>query len=283
MNAAELAYAKLNLTLEVGEKRPDGYHDLVSIMTCAGLHDTVTVEETGRGDILVTCDEAALPCDESNLAWRAADSFFRALGKPCPGVSIRLEKVIPMQAGLGGGSADAAAVLRALRRLYAPEMPWIQLEEVGALLGSDVPFCVRGGTARCEGRGEKMESLPDMPECWYVIVKPQEAHPTGAMYAAIDAARPARRHTTQQMTEALRKGDLTQMADNFYNTFESVLPQESEIPAIREELLRSGALGAMMSGSGSAVFGIFAEKETAQEACERLKGRWNRTFLAESV
>ncbi|MBQ0037223.1 MAG: 4-(cytidine 5'-diphospho)-2-C-methyl-D-erythritol kinase [Clostridiales bacterium] len=283
MIITELAPAKLNLTLEIGQKRPDGYHDLVSIMTCAGLYDTVTVEETGDGCIAVTCDDAALPCDESNLAWRAASVFFDAANMVCPGVRIHLQKKIPMQAGLGGGSADAAAVLRALRNLYAPEVATETLEELGAELGSDVPFCVRGGTARCEGRGEKMETLPDMLNCWYVIVKPREAHPTGAMYGAIDRLNPIRRHTTVQMTVALTAGDLNAMAENLYNTFEDVLPESSEIPAIRALLLRCGALGAMMSGSGSAVFGLFADQAAAQAAYETACKRWPRTFLAQSV
>lgn len=283
MKLTELAPAKLNLTLEIGEKRPDGYHDLVSVMTCAGLYDTVTVEEAGDGCITVTCDDASLSCDESNLAWRAAAVFFKETGIACPGIHVHLEKVIPMQAGLGGGSADAAAVLRALRTLYAPNMPLMQLEELGAGLGSDVPFCVRGGTARCEGRGEKMETLPDRMVCWYVLVKPEEAHPTGTMYGAIDQQEPTRRHTTEQMIAALAQGDLDAVAGNIYNTFEDVLPQGSEIPDIREALLRRGALGAMMSGSGSAVFGIFADRDTAEVACESLKKRWTRTFLAQRV
>ena len=281
MKVTENAYAKLNLTLEIGQKRPDGYHDLVSVMTCADLYDTVTVEETGSGGIEVTCDDAALPCDEGNLAWRAVQVFFGEM--PCPGVHVHLVKTIPMQAGLGGGSADAAAVLRALRKLYAPEMPLQALEEMGAALGSDVPFCVRGGTARCEGRGEKMESLPDMLPCWYVIVKPEEAHPTGAMYGAIDEINPVRRHTTDALITALEKRELSGIAANFYNTFEDVLPTGSEIPAIRETLLRCGAMSAMMSGSGSAVFGLFERREAAETACEAVQKIWPRTFLAQSV
>ena len=275
------APAKLNLTLEVGQKRPDGYHDLISVMSCAALYDTVTIEETGDGRITLVCDDPALPCDGSNLAYRAAAVFFE--GRNCPGVHIHLKKTIPMQAGLGGGSADAAAVLRGLRKLYAPEMLMEELERLGAALGSDVPFCVRGGTALCEGRGERMTTLPDVPKCWVVIVKPPEAHPTGAMYGAIDRINPLRRHTTEQLTAALQAGDLQKMTENLYNTFEDVLPSDSEIPAIRQALLGSGALGAMMSGSGSAVFGVFADRQTAQRAQETLQKRWEKTFLAESV
>ena len=278
MTVTEQALAKLNLTLEIGQKRPDGYHELISVMTCATLCDTITLETSDDGKITLTCDDPTLACDERNLAYRAAQAFFGA--DDCPGVHLHLQKRIPMQAGLGGGSSDAAAVLRGLQRLYRTDKP---LETLGATLGSDVPFCVRGGTARCWGRGEQMARVENMPKCWYVIVKPPEAHPTGAMYAAIDAQQPPRRHTTDALLAALARGDLTGIADNLYNTFEAVLPADSAIFTIREALLHGGALNAMMSGSGSAVFGIFADGQTAQRAQEALQKTWEKTFLAESV
>ena len=276
----ELAYAKLNLTLEVGEKRSDGYHDLRSIMTSASLHDTVTVEKAE--DITMVCDRTDLPTDGRNLAVKAALAFFEKTGIE-GGCHIELAKCIPSEAGLGGGSSDAAAVLRALRTLYAPDMPTEELESIGALVGSDVPYCVRGGTVLCEGRGEKMTTLPAMPQCHYVIVKPDEAFPTGKMYGEIDAQNPARRHTTDSMMAALENGDLCAVAEKLENTFEQVIPESSDVIAIRDILKENGALNAMMSGSGSAVFGIFDDAAKAEMACKALENSTRQIFLAESV
>ena len=178
MKRQELAPAKVNLTLDVGARRPDGYHEVVSVMQSVALYDTVTMESgTGEG-ISLTCDDAAIPADGSNLAWRAAEVFFRTTGVACDGLHITLEKSIPSQAGLGGGSSDAAAVLRGLRKLYAPELPVEALERMGMELGSDVPYCVRGGTALVQGKGEQLLSLRALPECWFVVCKPQVSFST---------------------------------------------------------------------------------------------------------
>ena len=276
----ELAYAKLNLTLEVGEKREDGYHDLRSVMTSATLCDTLTVDKAA--EITMICDRADLPTDGRNLAVKAAKAFFEATGIE-GGCHITLAKHIPSEAGLGGGSSDAAAVLRALRTLYAPEMPMEELETVGAQVGSDVPYCVRGGTVLCEGRGERLTSLTAMPKCRYVIVKPDEAFPTGRMYGEIDAQKPACRHTTDAMIAALEQSNLQAVAEKLENTFEQVIPANSDVVAIREVLLQYGALNAMMSGSGSAVFGIFDDMTAAKAACDALQKTSRQIFLAESV
>jgi len=280
MRVTESAYAKLNLTLEVGERRPDGYHDLISVMTCCSLCDTVTVETAGR--ITMTCDDATLSCDETNLCIRAARAFFAETGVQ-GGAAVALTKRIPMQAGLGGGSADGAAVLRGLRRLYAPELPDRDLERIGALVGSDVPFCVRVGTAKAQGRGEKLETLPGMPVCYFVLCQPPERFSTGTMYSAVDAQNPPRIHTTNALIDALACGDLRGIASQMTNTFEAVLLPDSEVLSVRHTLLKCGALGAMMSGSGSAVFGIFDEEHTAKSAFESLKQCYPATFLARNV
>lgn len=276
----EKAYAKLNLTLEVGEKRSDGYHNLRSVMTSATLCDTLTVEKAA--EITMVCNRADLPTDGRNLAVKAAMAFFEKTSID-GGCHIELTKCIPSEAGLGGGSSDAAAVLRALRILYAPEMPMEELERIGAQVGSDVPYCVRGGTVLCEGRGEKMMTLHTMPKCWYVIVKPDEAFPTGKMYGEIDAQNPTRRHTTDSMMVALENGDLYAVAEKLENTFEQVIPESSDVIAIRDILKENGALNAMMSGSGSAVFGIFDDAAKAEVACKALENSTRQFFLAESV
>lgn len=276
----EKAYAKLNLTLEVGEKRPDGYHELISVMTSATLHDTVTVEKADA--ITLLCDRTDLPTDGRNLAVKAAQAFFETTGIK-GGCHIILEKRIPSEAGLGGGSSDAAAVLRALRNLYAPDMPTEELEAIGTRVGSDVPYCVRGGTVLCRGRGEQMTTLPPMPLCWYVIVKPEEAFSTGKMYGEIDAQKPEVTSTTDLLIEELKRGNLVEIAGYMNNTFQEVIPGESRVRDIQSRLLKAGALDAMMSGSGSAVFGIFDEETQAKSAAEALEKTYPQTFLAQSV
>ena len=287
MKATEKAYAKLNLTLEVGEKRADGYHELTSVMTSATLYDTVIVETLPTAGITVECDRADVPTDDSNLAVKAAAVFFAARKAAGDnrvwGCHIRLQKQIPMEAGLGGGSSDAAAVLRALRALYAPELSKEELETIGARVGSDVPYCVRRGTALCRGRGESVTDLPTMPKCHYVIVKPQEAFSTAAMYNTIDVKKPARRHTTADLAAGLAQGDLQTVAANLYNTFEAVVPESSAVWSARQLLLRSGAVNAMMSGSGSAVFGIFDTAEQAKKAYASMQNEDWQVFLCEPV
>ena len=245
MKRQELAPAKVNLTLDVGARRPDGYHEVVSVMQSVALYDTVTMESgTGEG-ISLTCDDAAIPADGSNLAWRAAEVFFRTTGVACDGLHITLEKSIPSQAGLGGGSSDAAAVLRGLRKLYAPELPMEALERMGMELGSDVPYCVRGGTVLVQGKGEQLLSLRALPECWFVVCKPQVSFSTAEMYRRLDEA---------------------EIFSQIGNVFEQVLPPGSEIFAIRDRLLTLGAGTACMSGSGSAVVGFFSQEEAARSS-----------------
>ena len=164
------AHAKLNLTLDIVKKREDGYHDLEMVMQSISLHDTLTIRcETGSGDILVETDHPTLSPGRDNIAYRAAEAFFRATGIPHTGVHIFIEKRIPMEAGMAGGSADGAGVLRGLAEVYCPELPRSQLEEIGSQVGSDVPYCVRGGTALARGRGEIRSELPSMPFCYLLI------------------------------------------------------------------------------------------------------------------
>ena len=276
----EYAFAKLNLTLEIAEKRPDGYHDLRSVMTCCDLHDTLTVE-MAEG-ISMTCDDESLACDSSNLCVRAAEVFFADTGIR-GGCTIHLEKVIPMQAGLGGGSADAAAVLRALRRLYAPELPDERLEQMAEKLGSDVPFCVRSRTALCEGRGEKLTPLGKLPKLWYVIVKPEESYSTGVMYAALYACAVHRERTTDALLSAIEKRKKKEIYASLNNDFHLALPQDSAVPAIRAILSEMGAGAALMSGSGSAVFGMYDNIYKAKVAAMLLQEEGYRTFCAAGV
>ena len=266
MKMTEMAPAKLNLTLEVGEKSSDGYHKVQSVMTCAALYDEITLESGTGGDITMTCDCSGLPCDETNLCLRAARLFFKKTGTACDGLHISLKKRIPMQAGLGGGSADAAAVLRGLRKLYRPEMMIKELERMAMELGSDVPFCVRSVTTMVRGRGEQLLKLPKLPLCWFVICKPDFSFSTAEMYRRLDEAGMAVHPDTRRMMDALQRRDLAEIFSQIGNVFEQVLPPGSEIFAIRDRLLTLGAGTACMSGSGSAVVGIFSQEEAARSS-----------------
>ena len=276
MSCVEKAYAKVNLTLAVGEKRPDGYHEVVSVMQRVSLHDTLTAERTASG-ISLTCSDPALPAGEENLAHRAAALFFRETGIT-GGAALALEKSIPSQAGLGGGSSDAASVLLALRRLYAPALSDTALEAMAAALGSDVPFFIRGGTQLATGRGEVLSPLPPLTEGWFVIVKPPESFSTAAMYRRLDELPPA--HTLA--LPPLQEG-LSTLAAGLFNSFESVVPPDSAVGRIKAALTDHGALAALLSGSGSAVFGLFDHENTARDAAKALRDVWPETFLARPV
>lgn len=282
MKVTSHAYAKVNLTLTVGARRDDGYHEVSTVMQTVDLCDTLCLT-AGEGGLSMTCTDPAIPADESNLVLRAARLFFAETGRPVPDLRFELEKHIPSQAGLGGGSSDAAAVLLALRLFRAPGMPDEMLERMGAKLGSDVPFFIRGGTALATGRGEKLEALPKMPQCWLVIVKPEESHSTAAMYAAIDSAESRSGSDSRIVLEGLNSGDLAKIAAGLSNDFQQVLPEGSAIPAIVETLRQQGALNAQMTGSGSAVFGLFHRREDAEVAASVLKEDYPQTFCVPQV
>ena len=283
MKLTELAPAKLNLTLEVGEKRSDGYHEVQSVMSCAALYDEVTLESGTSGGISMTCDCPGLPLDDTNLCLRAAKLFFKKTGIPCDGLHIDLTKRIPMQSGLGGGSADAAAVLRGLRKLYRPEMMIKDLERMAAELGSDVPFCVRSVTAMVRGRGEQLLKLPKLPLCWFVICKPEFSFSTAEMYAKLDEKKPVCSIDTLGLIKALEYQDMQEISDRLGNCFEGVLEERSEIFAIKNRLLALGARNACMSGSGSAVYGLFTREDEAKAAAAELQKAYPQTWFAESV
>lgn len=283
MKLTELAPAKLNLTLEVGEKRSDGYHEVQSVMSCAALYDEVTLESGTSGGISMTCDCPGLPLDDTNLCLRAAKLFFKKTGIPCDGLHIDLTKRIPMQSGLGGGSADAAAVLRGLRKLYRPEMMIKDLERMAAELGSDVPFCVRSVTAMVRGRGEQLLKLPKLPLCWFVICKPEFSFSTAEMYAKLDEKKPVSSIDTLGLIKALEYQDMQEISDRLGNCFEGVLEESSEIFAIKNRLLALGARNACMSGSGSAVYGLFTQEDEAKAAAAELQKAYPQTWFAESV
>lgn len=283
MKVTELASAKINLTLDVGAKRADGYHEISTIMQTIGLQDTLTLERgTGEG-IRLLCDAPGIPCDSTNLVWRAAEVFFRETGIACDGLTIQLEKRIPSQAGLGGGSSDAAATLRGLRQLYCPELTDRQLEEMGAQVGSDVPFCVRGGAMLACGRGEKLQSLAPLPSCWVVVCKPEASCATGQMYQKLDEMQFRLMVDTDEVILGLIWQDLDRICTHVGNQFFYAVPRECGTFEIESILMKMGAKCATLSGSGSAMFGIFSDEAAARLAAEELKKRYPDTFLTQPV
>ena len=279
------APAKLNLTLDVLGKRPDGYHDLRMVMQSVSLADTVTLRRTEAPGIRVSSNLNYLPNNENNLAVRAANVFFLHAGIESSGLEIALQKRIPVCAGTAGGSSDAAAVLRGLNRLYQTDYTPAELAALGEQVGSDVPYCVIGGTALAEGRGERITPLPPLPDCFLVLCKPGFSVSTPELFHAIDGVRLRCRPDTAGMIAALKQGNLREISMRMYNVFEDVLPngRRDLIQSIRDEMLDGGALGACMSGTGPTVFGLFTDRDCAEQTAAQLKKSYRDTFVTEGV
>lgn len=280
------ANAKINLTLDIIGKRPDGYHDLVMVMQSVGLHDDVEVNLNDSGKITVRSSSAALKDDESNIAYKAAKAFFAYGGIEGQGVDITIEKNIPMEAGMAGGSADGAAVIVALNELCGTGWPDEELWEIGVTVGADVPFCITGGTMLAEGKGEILTPLPalaDFPHPPVILLcKPEVGVSTGQAYAAVDHCDPDTlalfRPNTDAMKRALAEQDLLGVTDYLENVFERVLPID-ECSEIKRTMLVFGALGACMTGSGTTVFGIFDSAEKADQCAAFLKKTFAKTYI----
>lgn len=272
----ERAYAKLNISLDVLGKAADGYHDMLMVMQSVDFGDDIHIELTD-GDFSIDPGQSYLPADERNLAMKAALLFLEGTGL---GARIRVVKRSPVCAGMGGGSSDAAAVLRALNRLTGRRKSAAELCAMAEKLGSDVPFCVQGGTQLAEGRGELLRPLPPLPDCSIVIAKPAFAISTPALFARIDGRKSRMRPDTAGLITALETGDLAGVARRMYNVFEDVLPRnQAEIGRIKSELLSMGALGAAMTGTGSAVFGLFPDPAGAEKAYESLRRSYRECYL----
>ena len=271
--SVERAYAKLNLSLDVTGRRADGYHDLAMLMQTVSLCDELRLRFREDGQVRAGSNLRFIPSDERNLAVRAALRYLEAVGDPGQGLQIELRKQIPVGAGMGGGSADAAAVLRALNRIYENRLNRRELEELAQQVGSDVAFCVAGGTALAEGRGEKLTDLPDLPDCCFVICKPSFSISTPELYKKLDSA-PVRIHPdTPGLLTAVRAGDLSSLCRRMYNVFEEIDDRRLRTVAeLKSRLLDHRAMGAMMTGTGSAVFGVFRRPEEAEAACAALRG-----------
>lgn len=279
------ALAKLNLTLDVLGRREDGYHDMRMVMQSITLSDTLHLRPGSGEGIQVSTNMSFLPNSDKNLAAIAARAFWNARGMDHQSLDIDIEKHIPVCAGMAGGSSDAAAVLRGLNEQAGFPYTPVELAKVGEAVGSDVPYCVLGGTALAEGRGEILTPLTPLPHCYVVVCKPDFSISTPELFAQIDNVKVRCRPDTAGVLAALEAGDLEGVARRLYNVFEDVLPerQKSRVEAIKRVLIQYGALGAAMSGTGPTAFGLFAEQAQAQAAYDILSKEYQETYLAETV
>ena len=286
MTLTVCANAKINLFLDVVGKRENGYHDIVSVMQSVSLCDTLTVSQTSGNEIAFS--GGGLPNDQTNLIVRAAHAYFALRGKPF-GVRIVLDKQIPMAAGLGGGSADAAATFKALNALDGNRFTTEELAALGARIGADVPFCVQGGTCLCQGIGERMTPLASAVHLALVVAIVGEGVSTPVAFGLLDRcyqdyAGYASQVTPTALIDAMQRGDSFDTVSALFNRFEEVIePERPAVSQLKAMLIKQGALGALMSGSGPAVFGVFADDTSAKRAAEQLKSMGVRAYDCHTV
>lgn len=280
----EKAYAKINISLDVKGKRPDGYHEMLTVMQTVTLCDDIYVEPRENFESCAQCDLRFIPSDERNLAVRAANVFFKKQAIDNVGAFIRIEKLIPVGAGLAGGSSDAAAVLRALNSLYGKPYDKAGLEAIAAEIGSDVAFCVSGGTVLATGRGEVLLPIPSLPDCGIVICKPEFSISTPELFKKLDSVKLRCHPDSAGICEALVGGDLKKLSRRMYNVFEDVPDRRmSSVAEIKNRMLDCGALGSIMTGTGSAVFGIFEDLHAAEAAGKCLEHEYKHVFVCENM
>lgn len=275
------AFAKINLGLDVLGKREDGYHEVRMIMQTIRMYDQLDIRKSVEPGIHLTTNKKYIPVDENNLVWRAAKLMMDTCGI-IEGVSIHLHKVIPVAAGMAGGSSDAAATLVGMNRLFHCGLSKEKLMELGVQIGADVPYCVLRGTALAEGIGEKLTVLPPMPDCWILIGKPGISVSTKYVYTTLDLNTDTVHPDIDGMKKALEDGNLYGITERMGNVLQDVtIPAYPEVERIKEQMKALGAVNAMMSGSGPTVFGIFDNEEKAQKACQKLResGSCQQVFL----
>lgn len=281
------SYAKVNLTLCVRERRPDGYHQIESVLQAVGLFDQLRFEHQETG-ISVSCDHPQVPTDEENLCFQAARMLQERAGQE-QAAEITIEKAIPPGAGLGGGSSNAAATLLALNELWELGMGDDDLHSIASQLGADVPFFLKGGTALAKGIGEELSPIREVKSSWLVLAKPEFDISTTWAYAELDRLRDQGQkgkasEVSGAMLDALQANDLRQIAQYLHNDFEDVLLLAfPDLGRIKESLVQAGCLGALVSGSGSAVFGVAADEEQAERVAAALASRWPWIRIARTI
>lgn len=277
-----MSYAKINLTLDVLRKREDGYHELRMIMQTVSLFDSINLRKSEKGIFLKT-NLKYLPTDRRNIAFAAADLFLEKAGIN-DGVTINIKKTIPVAAGLAGGSSNAASVLVGLNKMYGDIFSEADLCKMGEKLGSDVPFCISGGCALCEGRGEILTPLPDMPATTFLIAKPPVRVSTAEVYSHLKADRLTEHPDTDGVISAIVRGDREAVAVRMFNVLETVTAKQyPEIKRIKQEMIDLGAIGSVMSGSGPSVIGIFKDKKLANDARIFMQKKKCESFVVHTI
>lgn len=276
------SYAKINLTLDVLSKLENGYHEVEMIMQTLSLFDLIIIDKVKSG-ISLTTNLKYLPTNEKNIAHKAASAFFKE-SKISSGVKISIHKNIPVSAGLAGGSGNAAAVLCGLNMLYNFPLDDTTLMKIGADLGADVPYCMIGGTQLSTGIGEILSSLPQAPKMTVLLVKPPINVSTASIYKQIDSATITQRPDTKAMIRALEEGNIELICKNLCNTMETVTQQmHPVIKGIKTKMVMNGALGALMSGSGPTVFGIFDDYKKAKASADSFAYQYKDVFLTKTI
>lgn len=275
------ANAKINLSLDITGKRQDGYHIISSVMQAVSLSDEVEINKSVVKGLTLSCSRDDLPVDKRNTAYRAAAAMLKYAGIDDIGVDIYIKKVIPSEAGLGGGSADAAAVLQGMKELFEIDINEMRLMEIAAGIGADVPFCLKGGTGLCSGIGEIVTPIMHMPKCYIVICKPPVGVSTKAAYDAVDTYMNDNIIMTPIMEDALWKNDLRLIASALSNRFDDIL-HIADVQIIKSIFMENNAMGTSMSGSGSSVFALFDELKDAEKAGDAVRN-CGETFICEPV
>ena len=272
-----LAPAKLNLSLDVAGLLPNGYHDLDMVMQTIDLYERITLRRSA--DLTLRLPGSFVPPNDKNTAYKAAVAFFHYTGL-LAGVDITIQKHVPVRAGMAGGSADAAAVLVGLNALYGAHLSMSELCALGAKIGADVPFALMGGTCRVQGVGDVMKALPPCPDCWFTVVMPDYGVSTPEAFAAYDRVGSSRHPDCEAQEAAIRAEDLAAVCAAAGNALEECSGAKDN-EAIKAALCEHGALTALMTGSGAAVFGIFASEAEARTAAAALKTRWPQVYVAQ--
>lgn len=283
MKMYEKAPAKINLMLDVLHKRADGFHEVEMIMTMVDLADRLELSELKRDSIIISSQAGYIPLDEKNLAFQAA-RLIKDRYNVRSGVHIHLDKRIPVAAGLAGGSSDAAATLRGLNRLWRLGIPAQELQELGAELGSDVPFCVTGGTALATGRGERLTQIASPPQCWVVLAKPPINVSTAEVYGRVRANNIAVHPSALRMQQAIEAGDFSAVCAGLGNVLEDVtLKLHPEVQQLKEAMIKLGADGVLMSGSGPTVFGLVSKQSKVARIYNGLRGFCKEVYAVRSL
>ena len=272
------SYSKINYTLEVGKKREDGYHSIRSIVQTVNLKDTVYVETNSSGKIRVSCNDPKIPCDASNTAYKAA-SLFAEKYVSGEGADIHIEKNIPSQAGLGGGSGNGTCVLMALNHIYSTELSENEISDLAAQIGSDCPLFVLGGTVYMTGRGEIIRKLPAFPKTYLTIIKPDFSVSTKEAYSMLDSRNTYSSVSVSQMLAERENTDFDSLSRSLCNDFEMI--NREKITAVKEDIFNCGGRFSLLSGSGSSIYSVFETEKERDAVYDRLKNRY-KVYKAES-